>query len=83
MGMSPTVLYQLTKTYYYFLRKGLAIAFLLLFMGGFAAESISYHLNDYCQSELVDFEQEEKDSEKAAASQALRKYVCFIGSHTQ
>ena len=62
--MSPIVLYQLTKTYYFLLRKGIAITFLLLFLGGFTVESLSYHFDDYCQSELVDFEQEEKDSEE-------------------
>lgn len=62
--MSPIVLYQLTKTYYFSLRKALSIAFLLLFLGGFTAESLAHHFDDYCQSELVDFEQEEKDSEE-------------------
>ena len=62
--MSPIVLYELTTSYYSSIRKGIALLFLLLFLGGFTAESLAYHYDDYCQSELVDLEEGEKDSEE-------------------
>ena len=44
-------------------KRTLAFLFLLLFLNGFVAETMAFHWQDLCQSELVDFEGE-KDSEE-------------------
>ena len=51
------------STYHQLAKRSLALLFLLLFLNGFVVETMAFHWNDACQSELVDSEGE-KDTEE-------------------